>query len=39
MLISLNHKQKKLLENILKDEAGEGILVLEDFKETIKRAC
>lgn len=27
-----------ILENILKDEAGEGILVLEDFKETIKRA-
>ncbi len=27
-----------ILENILKDEAGEGILVLENFKETIKRA-
>jgi SulP family sulfate permease len=27
-----------ILENILRDEAGEGILVLEDFKETIKRA-
>ena len=27
-----------ILENILKKEAGEGILVLEDFKETIKRA-
>ncbi len=27
-----------ILENILKDEAGKGILVLEDFKETIKRA-
>ncbi|MCB0446886.1 MAG: SulP family inorganic anion transporter [Gelidibacter sp.] len=27
-----------ILENILKEEAGEGILVLEDFKETIKRA-
>ena len=27
-----------ILDNILKDEAGEGILVLEDFKETIKRA-
>lgn len=27
-----------MLENILKDEAGEGILVLEDFKETIARA-
>ncbi|NLP59267.1 SulP family inorganic anion transporter [Lutibacter sp. B1] len=27
-----------ILENILKEESGEGILVLEDFKETIKRA-
>jgi len=27
-----------MLDNILKDEAGEGILVLENFKETIKRA-
>jgi len=27
-----------LLEDILRDEAGEGILVLEDFKETINRA-
>lgn len=27
-----------MLENILKEEAGEGILVLEDFKETIERA-
>ena len=27
-----------LLQNILKEEAGEGILVLEDFKETISRA-
>ena len=27
-----------ILDNILKDEAGEGILVLEDFKETIARA-
>jgi len=27
-----------ILDNILKDEAGEGILVLEDFKETIDRA-
>ncbi len=27
-----------ILDNILKDEAGEGILVLEDFKETVKRA-
>lgn len=26
-----------ILENILKEEAAEGILVLEDFKETIKR--
>ena len=30
--------QELILENILKDEAGEGILVLEDFKETIDRA-
>lgn len=27
-----------ILENILKEEAGEGILVLEDFEETIERA-
>ena len=27
-----------MLDNILKEEAGEGILVLKDFKETIKRA-
>src|SRR5210317_1624363 len=27
-----------ILENILKEETKEGILVLEDFKETIKRA-
>lgn len=27
-----------LLDKILKDEAGEGILVLEDFKETVNRA-
>ena len=27
-----------ILENILKDEAGEGILVLENFEETINRA-
>lgn len=27
-----------ILENILKEEAGEGILVLENFEETIKRA-
>lgn len=30
--------EEVILENILKDEAGEGILVLEDFQETIKRA-
>ncbi len=27
-----------ILDNILREEAGEGILVLEDFKETIERA-
>ncbi len=27
-----------ILKNILKDEANEGILVLEDFKETVKRS-
>ncbi len=27
-----------ILENILKEEAGEGILVLEDFKETVARS-
>ena len=27
-----------ILDNILKEEAGEGLLVLEDFKETVKRA-
>ena len=27
-----------MLDNILKEEAGEGILVLENFKETVKRA-
>ncbi|PCJ67688.1 MAG: sodium-independent anion transporter [Bacteroidetes bacterium] len=27
-----------ILDNILKNEAGEGILVLEDFQETIKKA-
>ncbi len=32
------YAEELILENILKDEAGEGILVLEDFKETIKRA-
>ncbi len=30
--------EELMLENILKEEAGEGILVLEDFKETIDRA-
>ncbi len=30
--------EELILENILKDEAGEGILVIEDFKETISRA-
>ncbi len=30
--------EERILENILKEEAGEGILVLEDFKETIDRA-
>lgn len=30
--------EEVILDNILKDEAGEGILVLEDFRETIKRA-
>jgi len=30
--------EELILENILKDEAKEGILVLEHFKETIKRA-
>ncbi len=30
--------EEVILENILKKEAGEGILVLEDFRETIKRA-
>lgn len=30
--------EELILENILKEEAGEGILVLEDFKETINRA-
>ncbi len=32
------YAEEIILDNILKDEAGEGILVLEDFKETIKRA-
>lgn len=30
--------EEVMLENILKEEAGEGILVLENFKETIERA-
>lgn len=30
--------EELILENILKEEAGEGILVLEDFEETINRA-
>ncbi|MGW9684390.1 SulP family inorganic anion transporter [Flagellimonas sp. 2504JD1-5] len=30
--------EEEILENILKEEAGEGILVLEDFEETIERA-
>lgn len=30
--------EELMLENILRDEAGEGILVLENFKETIDRA-
>ncbi|MFT5102744.1 MAG: SulP family sulfate permease [Candidatus Latescibacterota bacterium] len=32
------HAEELILDNILKDAAGEGILVLEDFKETIQRA-
>tara|TARA_R110002050_G_scaffold157464_1_gene286054 strand:- start:683 stop:2545 length:1863 start_codon:yes stop_codon:yes gene_type:complete len=30
--------EEVILENILKEEAGEGILVLENFKETVNRA-
>lgn len=30
--------EELILENILREEAGEGILVLEDFEETIRRA-
>lgn len=30
--------EELILENILKEEAGEGVLVLEDFKETVNRA-
>ena len=32
------HAEEIILDNILKEEAGEGILVLEDFKKTINRA-
>ncbi|MFL0353271.1 SulP family inorganic anion transporter [Xanthomarina sp. GH4-25] len=32
------HAEEMLLNDILKDEAGEGILVLENFKETVNRA-
>jgi sulfate permease, SulP family len=32
------HAEEIILENILKEEEGEGVLVLEDFKETISRA-
>jgi SulP family sulfate permease len=32
------HAEEIILDNILKEEAGEGILVLEDFRETILRA-
>jgi len=32
------YAEEVILDNILKEEAGEGILVLEDFKETIKQA-
>lgn len=32
------HAEELILKNILKEEAGEGILVLENFKETISRA-
>ena len=32
------HAEEIILDNILKEEAGEGILVLEDFKQTIKNA-
>jgi SulP family sulfate permease len=32
------YAEEIILDNILKDEAGEGILVLEDFRETINRA-
>lgn len=32
------HAEQIILENILKEETGKGILVLEDFKETITRS-
>ena len=32
------HAEEIILDNILKEETGEGVLVLEDFKETINRA-
>ena len=32
------HAEELIINNILKDETKEGILVLEDFKETIRRA-
>lgn len=32
------HAEEIILDNILREEMAEGILVLEDFKETIKRA-
>ncbi len=32
------HAEELIINNILKDEVKEGILVLEDFKETIERA-
>ena len=33
------YAEEIILDNILKEEAGEGVLVLEDFQETIKRAA
>lgn len=33
------HAEEIILDNILKDEANEGLLVLEDFEETIRRAA
>ena len=32
------HAEEIILDNILKEEAGEGILVIENFKKTVKRA-